>query len=640
MAWCSRRISLFMAAMMLTALLGGCKPGQSGPASATPEAPVQQQDTQPVEDAPPSPAATRGPCPDYAQAMAEVTPDGAWPGTGIDRETCLQNAYALAAALYHNDAAAAAAACGDTGLPLAQGNSLTVDDQFPFETLDGLVVNGFSFSGGADEPLWLIISVAEPGSTPLPVGETTYALEFGDGYYVTEGCVSAMIPQEYVCDQQGNALSYVRSFRNWVTQRPWQDANDLPPVTTAYYVASFASLRGVSNPDSGVWKSADLAAQAQDAFGTKLYAFEDSPSEAAFTQEGWGSVYDEETDSFLLAAGPGDGNRNCRMTGFVQNAADGTWTLTMTRGANSLWMEPYQSVAYTLRQNGDGSWAILHADWAGGSKVTEYAMWETSVRLPDGTPLPETLPLRVDLGKRMTWQQAADALGRDLSQLQALNPDIRPDADGTFLAYDLLMEESYPLETPLQRVVLIDNPWEDFRGSRSYSVPASLDEEASIVTAEALDFLWHYNVQLGYAPAQPVENDRNAELYQAADGARFTRYSDLKAYLESVFTPELAAQYANGGYNEQYHCYIGYLAGEKDELRFGGGERGTNPLVLTQFCTEPERQADGSLVFGLLGIESSQAAGAGAPPARAVWHTIRLVQTDDGWRVAEASLAV
>lgn len=635
----NRLLAAFLAAAMLAAAMSGCAPAQNGEDGVTPEPPT----TETTSQSQPAPAATRGPCPDYEQAMANATgagyPDSAWQSMGTDEATCLQNAYALVAALYHNDAAAAAAACGYTDLSYAEGKQTTVDDVFPFESLDGLVVNGFSFSGGTDEPLWLTISVAESGSTPLPVGETTYALEFGNGYYVTSGCVSAMIPQQNYRPQEGEALTYVRSFRNWVTTQPWGDANDLPPLTTAYYAASFAALRGTETDNTGSWKASDLAAQVRDAFGTELYAFED-PYEAAFTQEGWGSIYDEETETFQLAASPGDGNRNWRMIDFSENAFAGTWTLTMARGANSLWMEPYQSVAYTLRQNGDGSWAILHADWAGGSKVTDYAMWETSVRLPDGSALPEHLPLRVDLGEQMTWQQAADALDMDVSALQALNPDVQLDKDGKFLAYDLLVDTDYTLPDSLQRVVLIENSWEDYQGSRSYCVPASLDEEASIVTVEALDFLWHISVRTGYFPAQPVENDKNAELYQAEDGARFTKYSELKAYLESVFTPELAAQYASGGYNTQYRCYIGYMAGENDELRFGGGERGTNPLVLTQLCTEPQTQADGSLVFGLLGIESSEAAGAGAPPARAVWHTIRLVKTDDGWRMAEASLAV
>ena len=641
----SRRISLLLATAMLASVFGGCLPATDDEVTGTPETPVPSEATVSGQDTPQAgdTAATRGPCPDYDEAMADATgagyPDSAWQSMGTDEATCLQNAYALAAALYHNDTATAAAACGYTDRSYAEGKHLTIDDEFPFETLDGLVVNGFSFSGGTDEPLWLTISVADPGSTPLPAGETTYALEFGNGYYVTSGCVSAMIPKEYYRAQEADALTYVQSFRSWVTTRPWADPNDLPPLTTAYYVASFAAMRGAQTDTTGVWKASDLAAKARKAFGSELYAFED-PYEAAFTQEGWGSVYDEATDTFLLAASPGDGNRNCRITGFTENASAGTWTLTMSRGANSLWMKPYQSVAYTLRQNEDGSWAILYADWVGGSKVTDYSMWETSARMPDGTALPESLPLRVDLGERMTWQQAADALNMKVAELKAMNPDVQPDEDGTFLACDLLVKEGYPLPGTLQRVVLINNPWEDYQGSRSYYVPASLDEQASAVTAEALDFLWHYNVRLGYFPARPVENDKDAELYQAVDGARFTTYSELKAYLESVFIPELAEQYADGGYNAQYRCYAGYMAGENDELCFGGGERGTNPLVLTQFCTEPQTQPDGSLVFGLLGIESSQAAGVGAPPARAVWHTIRLVETDDGWRVAEASLAV
>lgn len=634
-----RLLSAFLAAAMLAAAVSGCAPAQKGEEGVTPESPT----TESTSLSQPTPAATRGPCPDYDQAMANATgagyPDSAWESMGTDEATCLQNAYALAAALYHNDAASAAAACGYSDLSYAEGKQTTVDDVFPFESLDGLVVNGFSFSGGTDEPLWLTISVAESGSTPLPVGETTYALEFGNGYYVTSGCVSAMIPRQNYRVQEGEALTYVRSFRSWVTTQPWAGANDLPPLTTAYYAASFAALRGTETDNTGNWKASDLAAQVRDAFGTELYAFED-PYEAAFTQEGWGGIYDEETDTFSLAASPGDGNRNCRMIDFAENASAGTWTLTMARGANSLWMEPYQSVAYTLRQNEDGSWAILCADWAGGSKVTEYSMWGTLVRLPDGANLPESLPLRVDLGERVTWRQAADALGMEVSELQSINPDVQPGEDGTFLAYDLLVDTDYTLPDSQQRVVLINTPWEDYQGSRLYYVPASLDEQASIATAEALDFLWHYNVRLGYTPAQPVENDKNAELYQAVDGARFTRYSELKTYLESVFTPELAAQYASGGYNAQYGYYTGYMAGEKDELRFGGGERGTNPLILAQLCTEPQTQPDGSLVFGLLGIESAEAAGAGAPPARVVWHTIRLIQTDDGWRVAEASLAV
>ena len=65
--------------------------------------------------------------------------------------------------------------------------------------------------------------------------------------------------------------------------------------------------------------------------------------------------------------------------------------------------------------------------------------------------------------------------------------------------------------------------------------------------------------------------------------------------------------------------------------------------MLAQLCTAPQTQPDGSVVFGLLGLEcdvQDSRPFAEREPARAVWHTIRLVPADGGWRVAEAELAV
>ena len=61
--------------------------------------------------------------------------------------------------------------------------------------------------------------------------------------------------------------------------------------------------------------------------------------------------------------------------------------------------------------------------------------------------------------------------------------------------------------------------------------------------------------------------------------------------------------------------------------------------MLAELCTEPQTWPDGSPVYGILGIESAADAGPGAPPACAVWHTVRLVETEAGWRVAEMTLA-
>lgn len=631
------RAAFIPACLLAAALLAGCGRAGSLPASAgqtpAPASPVPAQTAQPQ--------APSG-CPDYARAMADAAGPGDIDPAYTDADACLQNAYALAAALFRGDAGAAATACGVAAEDLAHTAEAAQDDRFPFADLTGLQVEGFAFSGGgAGEPLWLTLSVAEPGATPLPRGTTVYAVEFGDGYYTAAGCVQALVPQGSWLPQQGAAYAAVSSFRSWVTTQPWQDAGSLPPVGTAYYLSGFASGRGLE-PSGGVWDGEVLAGQAQDAFGVIPYFFQDRYA-AAFTQEGYGAVYDESTDTFLLAASPGDTGRNRRMTAFTQNA-DGTAALTIARGANCLWMQPDQQVTYTMRQNGDGSWAILHADWTGGSKTPEYQIWSTSVRQTDGSPLPETLPLAADLsgtasGGGLTWQQAAEKIGVPEEQLRALNPDAHCNPDGT-INDTLLLDPDYALPAAGQKLVRILVPWEDHQGDRTYVMPADLDDKACIAAAEALDFLWHYNVRIGYAPAEQVEDPNGAELYQAAEGARFTRYSELNAYLGSVFAPELAQQYAAGGYEEQYRAYVGYLAGENDELRFGAGERGTDPLVTAQLCTEPVTQPDGSVVFGLLGLERDADPAAGDAPVRAVWHTIRLVPAGDGWRVAEAELAV
>ena len=637
---------------LAAALLAACAPAQPAATPAPTASAAPAATPAPTATPQPAPVAAPAGCPDYAQAMAAVEGCGytqqELDSMYTDAETCLQNAYALAAALYTGDARAAAQACDfdpDTFTRAASGKE-SRDDVFPFADLTGLTVEGVAFSGGgAGEPLWLTISVTDPGATPLPAGVTTYAVTFGNGFYTASGCVEALVPQGGYLPQSGSAYTAVNSFRTWVTTQPWQDADDLPPVSTTYYLAGFASGRGLE-PAGAAWSGEELAQQAQDAFGATPYFFQHR-SAAAFTQEDYGAIYEEATDTFDFAASPGYTGCNQRMTAFIQNA-DGTAALTIARGANGLWMQPGQQVTYTMRPNDDGSWAILRADWTGGDKTPEYQTWETRVRLKNGQPLPAALPLVANLtgtenGSGLTWQQAAERFGVPAADLQALNPEVQPDENGLLGAGTLLVDPDYPLPDTTQRVVQIVLPWEDHQGIHRYYLPAQLDHQAAVTVAEALDFLWHYNVRLGYFPAEPLEGENGAELYQAAEGARFTRYSELKAHLEQIFTPELAAAYASGGYDEQNGYYTGYLPGENDELCFGNGARGANLLVLAQLCTAPQTQPDGSIVFGLLGLERGTQADLldnEAAPVQAVWHTIRLAPAADGWRVAEIELAV
>ena len=124
--------------LLAAALLAGCSRAGSLPASAgqtpAPASPVPAQTAQPQ--------APSG-CPDYARAMADAAGPGDIDPAYTDADTCLQNAYALAAALFRGDAGAAAAACGVTAEDLAHTAGAAQDDRFPFADLTGLQVEGF-----------------------------------------------------------------------------------------------------------------------------------------------------------------------------------------------------------------------------------------------------------------------------------------------------------------------------------------------------------------------------------------------------------------------------------------------------------------------------------------------------------------
>ena len=362
----------------------------------------------PAPSAAPSPSAAPGPspsaapevseaiildrCPTYDEAMAAVSGPGD-SGEQLDAETCLQNAYALAAALYNGDAGAAAAACDAAAVDTDRAAS--AEDIFPFADLSGLQLQGFSFSGGgAGEPLWLTLSVAAPGETMLPEGTTTYAVEFGDGWFVAAGCVQALVEQPYYLPQTGSAYTTVRSFRTWVTDQPWRDANDLPPLRTAYYLSGFAAGRGLE-PSGGraaasgrgrFWPRRRRMPSALCRKPSKTAGPPLSPMKtlAVFTTKP--PILSSWRPARATAA------ETRRMSAFEEKA-DGAVSLTIARGCNSLWMRPDRQITYTLCQNADGSWAILRAGWAGGHKTPEYQIWGTSVRLGNGRPLPDTLPL-------------------------------------------------------------------------------------------------------------------------------------------------------------------------------------------------------------------------------------------------------
>ena len=336
-------------------------------------------------------------------------------------------------------------ACG-RALDNAPNENTGAADLFPFADLTGLVVEGFAFTGGgAGEPLWLQITVADPGATPLPAGATTYAVEFGDGYYTDANCVQALIPQAQYQPQQGGARQAVTSFRNWVTGDAWQDAADLPPAGGGLLpdeLRSRARRPRRGRPAPG--RADRLAEQAQDAFGRRLDVF-DNPSEAAFRSERYGGVYDAETDTFALAASPGDSPN--RQLADDRPDRRSRWNLypDPRPRRNCLWMQPRGPAGlHVAGKTTTAASPLLGAQWAGGEKTPRYEIWNADVRLPDGTALPETLPLRVAFAPDTTWQQAAEAVGMQPAELQALNPGVPLRDDGTFDGYPAACQYRLP----------------------------------------------------------------------------------------------------------------------------------------------------------------------------------------------------
>ena len=109
---------------------------------------------------------------------------------------------------------------------------------------------------------------------------------------------------------------------------------------------------------------------------------------------------------------------------------------------------------------------------------------------------------------------------------------------------------------------------------------------------------------------------------------------------------ELAQTYASGAYfNEEWDFYLGgYREGDNDELWQTAGDRGTNIYYCGTLFTEPETQPDGSVTFWQLSLQLDEETFAGwegeGPyvPAFAEPSLVRLVPTENGWRVAQLSL--
>ena len=267
--------------------------------------------------------------------------------------------------------------------------------------------------------------------------------------------------------------------------------------------------------------------------------------------------------------------------------------------------------------------------------AADYALAAADEKAARGGEVPAAGVTLFYSGLGATLAQAAEDTGIPADTLRALNPDFVEGTDSYSSGTTdlLLQQELYQLPDVPVRSVTVPDPGEE---PKVYIVPASLDDQASIVMAEAWDALTHRDLSMGYAPSEVI--DAGTSLYSTVQGARFTTFSGYKTYLTRIFSAEMVTPFVSGAKSANGWYEGGYLEGDGDALCYGEAARGANIYYNGIAYTEPKTQADGTLRFGMLALLSDDGGEPGGPTTRAEYLAVVLAPTADGWRVSRMSL--
>lgn len=168
------KLSLPFAALLCALLLAGCAAGQGTAVPAAAPSPTAAPTA--------TPEPTPSPTPDPASLLeytvlpldaAKSAPDTSWWWAFTPyQDAAKEYARQFAMGLYNNDPEAVRAACAGSVLTAA----------FPLEDLTGLNVTEFNLSGGQYDAPTLMLTVTDPGTTPLLRGRHYYTISYdGDG---------------------------------------------------------------------------------------------------------------------------------------------------------------------------------------------------------------------------------------------------------------------------------------------------------------------------------------------------------------------------------------------------------------------------------------------------------------------------
>lgn len=236
-----------------------------------------------------------------------------------------------------------------------------------------------------------------------------------------------------------------------------------------------------------------------------------------------------------------------------------------------------------------------------------------------------------------TLEEAAEVFHTTVENLKELNPDWQDKYSRAIGCYWALKVQAEPYTLPMNNVVTVtvNAPWVESYYDRTEvcDVPASLDKQARAALASAYYFQYHWwGMHAGFLPYEKLDEPVGFFNYRAADGAFYTKFSEFGSFLHTV--------YSDAWVDDMLSMDPALFAeGENDTILTLDGDRGGNIAYCGHLFTEPELQPDGSLAFWQLSLtcESDDFKGwAGEEtivPDTATVTTVRLVPTENGWRV-------
>ena len=283
-------------------------------------------------------------------------------------------------------------------------------------------------------------------------------------------------------------------------------------------------------------------------------------------------------------------------------------------------------------------------DWRAAmpANAPDYTMEPAELSLGEQVLWPEQVELRIRAWEG-TLEEADAAFGLPAGSFSELDDPDYPPPEGAMSIH----AEGYVLpKTPVQQVT-VDLPWvsNSYENTSTGTLPASLDEQAAGALAAARYFLYyHHGMHHGL---EPSDYDNATDSYVVTEGALYTRYSDLVQFFDCVFTPDNYAGMLGGPLAAGETPDSGlFYQGEGDSICFLAGDRGGNIAYCGTVYSEPALQPDGSLLFWQFSLyldeddENFVGWGPGNKytPVEARATPVRLVPSDNGWRVAEYSL--